>query len=120
MFDRATFAAGVATGAVIGSVAWFFVSWTPKVAEPPGRHSVAYDRCLATGRSETACDAAMRVLAVEVEKVRKEYVESCLADAESKNPHNPFNDIGCEAEADSKLAPKSPPNSEGVKNGNKP
>ena len=110
MFDRATFVAGVATGALASSVAWFFISWTSKPAQPPERHSLAYDRCLATGRNASACDAAMRVWAAEVEKARAEYVESCLADAEARSPHNPFNDIMCGPEAEPTHASKSPPN----------
>lgn len=107
MFDRTTFVAGVATGAVASSVALFFISWASKLADPPERHSLAYDRCLATGRNARACDAAMRVLAAEIEKARAESVESCLADAEARSPHNSFNDIMCGAEAEPTHASKS-------------
>jgi hypothetical protein len=95
MFDRSTFAAGAAAGAAIVSVAWLIVSWTPKAAEPHGRYSVAYDRCLATGRNATACDAAMRVWSAEYEKAKRDYVKSCLAEAESKDPGNRFNKFEC-------------------------
>jgi hypothetical protein len=99
MFDRSTFAAGAATGAAVVSIAWLIVSWAPREAELPGRHSAAYDRCLAVGRSTTACDAVMRVLAAESEKARADYVKSCLEEAESKYPNNPFAKIECDAEA---------------------
>ncbi len=101
-FDRTTFAAGAVTGAAVVSVAWLIVSWTQKAAEPPGRHSEAYDRCLAIGRSTTACDALMRVLASEFEKSKNDHMKTCLADEDSKYPNNPFNKITCEAEVGSR------------------
>jgi hypothetical protein len=98
--DRATFVAGAMTGAAIISIAWLVVSWKPKLVEPPARHSESYDQCLASGRSTLACDAAMRVLAVEREKARREYEQACLA--ESKDRDSPFNKIACNAEANAK------------------
>jgi hypothetical protein len=75
MFDRTTFLSGVATGATAVFVAWCVVSIRPKTAEPtPEQHSILYDRCLATGRSTTACDAGIRVLQwdLQQEKYRRE------------------------------------------------
>ncbi len=53
MSNRATYMAGVMTGAVLVSIAWIIFSWEPKPVEPAGRHSLAYDQCLASGRSIT-------------------------------------------------------------------
>jgi len=40
------------------------------------------------------------VLASEFKKAKKDYIETCLADEESKYPNNPFNKVTCEAEAE--------------------
>lgn len=101
MSDRATFVAGALTGAAVVSIAWGIASLESKPTEPPGRHSVFYDQCLASGRNTVACDAMMRVLAAEREKARTEYAKSCLAKSESKN--DPFNKIFCEGEASAEV-----------------
>ena len=40
MSNRATYMAGVMTGAVLVSIAWIIFSWEPKPVEPAGRHSL--------------------------------------------------------------------------------
>ena len=62
---------GAVIGIAIVGAAWAIVS-TQREPEPAWRHSVAYDRCLATGRTTTACDADVRVLKAEIERARKE------------------------------------------------
>ncbi len=86
MSNRATYMAGVMTGAVLVSIAWIIFSWEPKPVEPAGRHSLAYDQCLASGRSITACDAAMRVMAAERERIRKQLEADCEIDIAAAAP----------------------------------
>jgi hypothetical protein len=62
--DGGSFAAGAAAGAAVVFIVWIISSFTP---EPPGRHSLLFDQCLAQGRTVTACDAVMRVIRARVE-----------------------------------------------------
>jgi hypothetical protein len=76
---------GCIGAAIVGAV-WLFVLWEPE-AEPMWRHTLAYDRCLASDRSKAACDAAMRTMTADDEKGRQEY-ETCLEEAKAKGLGN--------------------------------
>jgi hypothetical protein len=51
--------------------AWVIISGQHE-PEPAFRHTRLYDECLARGGGVMACDAAMRVVAADREKARKE------------------------------------------------
>jgi hypothetical protein len=60
-------------GAITVSAVWIAVSWNAV----PTVHSVLYDKCLATERTASTCDAAMRVIDAKRESIREQFEQDC-------------------------------------------